>query len=255
MKQTSRGLDEPQLSGPLHRLISARRAELAVDALGVALDRVERDVERRSDFPERELARQEPQHSELAVRELLGSSAPTRARRTETPLPSCEHFDEDARIRAALDRAAGLAHQRARLVVLTEVVSYLGIREQRVALLGLGDAPPRELHGTPDLNFGLLELALLLDCLPAGDVGHRVRPMIVETTLASELDGCSGELGCRLPVTALGMISGEAAVRVDDREVVAGRPGALDSLLERGGRLGWLAAPEQRDPQHGAADR
>jgi RNA polymerase sigma factor (sigma-70 family) len=37
-------LNESELSSPLHRLLPARCAELAIDALGVALDRVERDV-------------------------------------------------------------------------------------------------------------------------------------------------------------------------------------------------------------------
>ena len=180
--------------------------------------------------------------------------APGWAPCAETALRLREHLDEDARIRTALDLMAGLADQRACLVVPTEVVPYLGVREQRVADLGLGDPPPREFDGAPDLTVGLVELAPLLERLAAGDVGHRVRPVIVETALAPELDGGTGQLGRRVPVTALGMIRGEAAVRVDDREVVAGRPGAPNSLLERGDRLGWLAAPEQGDTEHRAAD-
>src|SRR6266545_2688710 len=226
-------LDEPELSGPLHRLFPAGRAELAVDALGVALDRVERNVERRADFPQRELARQETEHGQFAVRQVLRGSASNRARRSKAPLGSRKHLDEDPRVRAALDGSPGLADDRACLVVLTEVMPDLCVREERVADLGLGGTSSRKLHGTPDVRLGLVELASLLERLAAGDVGHRVRPVILETALVPELDGGTGKLCCRVPLTALGVICGEAAVRVDDREVVAGRDGAPNGLLER----------------------
>src|SRR5438132_13460315 len=71
-RATALRLEQVQVPRAGHGIAPARRTELAVDALGVRLDRVARDPELAPDLPRRKAAGEETQHRLLSCRELVG---------------------------------------------------------------------------------------------------------------------------------------------------------------------------------------
>src|SRR3954464_7987814 len=65
------GLDEPELARAADRLLARGGAELGVDVAHVGLDGVDRDEQLLADLAVRVRAREQPQHGELALGELL----------------------------------------------------------------------------------------------------------------------------------------------------------------------------------------
>src|ERR1044072_717783 len=79
--------DEVELPGALDGFLPGHDIELAVEGLRVALDRVDRQVERRPDLPRGRGAAERAQEGQLAVGQVLGDPSALPRRTSAAPDP------------------------------------------------------------------------------------------------------------------------------------------------------------------------
>ena len=234
----------------------ARRRRACGRWLDVGLDRVERDKEGGADLALRELARQEPEHRQLALGHLLDACAPRRARagRDAAAARCARASREDPRVGAALDDPARLGCAVGRRRGRPASWRRRPGRQQRIGDLHGRHAAPGQLDLALDRGAGFVDLAALLSARPW-------------TTRAIEVAQCSPGSRSRARQSAARAVRrprrdrrsradrGQPGGGVDHGEVVARRSRRVATAAPAPRPPRRPPAPEQRDAQHRAADR
>ena len=130
-----------------------------------------------------------------------------------------------------------------------------GVREPCVRDLGQGHTVPGEPDCLLGLGPGFLETTRVLEHFRRGDVRHGRRPVLAEAVLLAQPKCGLGEPYGVVRLASLGVDRRQAAVPVDDGEVVAAASRTSDGLGERGLCNCGVALPEEGDAHHRAADR
>jgi hypothetical protein len=182
----TRAVSPSELASPLDRLLARRNAELAVDAPGVRLDGVERDIQLGADLALRELAAEQSENIELGVGQHLRGWSTTRVLAGGQPHPaleSQEQLPEDSRVAARANRAPRLIVQPLGFLATALLASQFGQRQERVGDLYGRHTPLGEHDRTADCRVGLLKLTALLMNLSADRERERLRPVLSEAVL------------------------------------------------------------------------